>query len=389
MVGKVTIALTRSGSITTSSTKYLQIDWAAQASGFAMLATGDGTNLTKISEMQSPTAGYIRTTFLVSAASISTLVLKVATDNVTGAGVDTATVRSLYVDNINRTDVLPQFGTTRQLQRTIDVAGSARSPGAIAIEHASSSLGETLAYFWPDDSTAYSPPLRQYRVSGGTVTGDGTMVSGSTEPLSGSTVTWDIPAKRLIDGGHLLMARLLCTTSATLTYTYRLRINSTDVGPTTTGTYALGTTADGAGTTMRIKAIGKLMLPPVSVPKTTGAVVRLTLTASATTTLDEAWLFNSDVGQLIWVDCDRGTAASGGPAKRLFIEPASVTTPRPTVRIGHSADRSDSFTPTLLYSWQFPQMAPPRENVFTVTCNALEASASYRAYARWHGQVAS
>ena len=63
-----------------------------------------------------------------------------------GDGIQTALVRSLYVDNINRTDIKPTIGTARQLLRSVPVAGSARAPGSLAIEHSTNALGDVLVY---------------------------------------------------------------------------------------------------------------------------------------------------------------------------------------------------------------------------------------------------
>jgi hypothetical protein len=335
----------------------------------------------------------------VAASSIAVLRLDSASDvTVTGPvviGTPTA-VRSLYVDNINRTDVKPSIGTNRQLLRSIDVGGSARAPAAVTIEHASSSLGDVLAYIYPDtpDALMYSPPLRQYRVSGGTVTADATQVSGSTEPLFGSTATFDIPYAAIADGSHLLMVRTTCPTgvasAAFVNWTAQTRINSTNVGPAKSGS---GSVPFAAG--MAISTLARLQVPLLDVdPGSTTAVLRLTLTASftgtGTMTLDEGWLFNTTKGALIQVACGTATAASGGPARRVFITPPTVIRPRPSVRIGHAADGSDSYFPSalsgtgFLSAWQLAHFLPPRVKVFTVTTNALDASVSMQAARRWH-----
>ena len=107
--------------------------------------------------------------------------------------------------------------------------------------------------------------------------------------------------------------------------------------------------------------------------------------------LDEAWLFNNAIGALIGpVACGTGAAAAGGPARRLFIEPPSVTTPRPRILIGHSAARSDAFYPVGgSGGWDIPQFDPYGVNVLTVTTNALDASVTLRHYPRWHSHAAS
>ena len=394
--GAVTIALTRTASITTSSTKYLKIDWkpASQLGSPAVRAYGDGTELTRVAQTGLP-SGLTRTWFYVPAASIAVLRLDSATD-LTRMQPDTA-VRSFHVDNIDRTDVKPAIGTNRQLLRSIDVAGSARSPGSIAIEHASSALGDVLGYFFPDGTggqAGYSPPMRQYRVAGGpTVTADTALVSGSKEDLTTGTSTFDIPYARLAAGSHVFMVRAqgagASNNAATFNWTASTRVNATTVGSTTSGSFTVAALDRSA---MNIFAIARIQLPTVDVNVASStAAVRITLTATSAegVTFDEGWLFNTTIGQLVQVACGTASPASGGAANRLWIEPATVGQPRPTVRIGFASDRSDAFYPTSFAAWQMPQFLPPRVNVFTVTTNALDASVTLRNYPRWHTHAAS
>lgn len=296
-----------------------------------------------------------------------------------------AFARTFYVDNINRTDVMPFIGTARQLQRTIAVSGSMRTPGAIAIEHETSALGDLLAYFWPNTISGYSPPLRQFWTSGKTVTPDASTVSGSAETLTGAgtATTFDVPVLQLPSSRHTLVVRVSTSTAASMTYTAQLRINSTDVGPLVVGT----ATGINTGSAYQIRALGELVLPPTAVSDTSTGIVRITVQSTAAGSLDEAWLF-SDIGQLIQVSCGTGSPASGGPANRAFIEPPSATRPRPSIRIGHAADGSDSFHPSTLSAWEFPQMVPPEINVLTVATNALNVSTTLRHYPRWHTHAA-
>lgn len=386
LLGSVTVTLTRTASISTSATPYLVVDWSATAGTSAGLrAFGDGTELTKIGEAPSPTAGYTRSWFLAAASTVGVLRL----DSASAAFNPLVTQsRSLYVDNINRTDIAPSIGTARQLIRSFPVDGSAPSPGSFAIEHATTSLGDVLAYFWSDDSRGNSPPCRQFRTGGPSVTTDATMVSGAREVISSGTTTFEIPASRMFAGRHLLMARLACANlvapQAIVTYTATTVVGGTDVGVTVTGTTTLT-----LSTTYGIYALGRLQLPTRDLDVATGGVVRVTITAAgtATTTMDEAWLFSA-AGQLVQVACGSGAAASGGPAKRVFLEPATPFQPRPTVRIGHAANKSDSFYPADFRSWQFPYFKPPRMSVLTVTTNATDASGTYRAFDRWHTHAA-
>ncbi len=95
------------------------------------------------------------------------------------------------------------------------------------------------------------------------------------------------------------------------------------------------------------------------------------------------------------VNCGTAPAAVGGPAKRLFIEPATSENPLPTVRIGHSADRSDAYYPGAqsrtgsLVSWEIPVFEPPMVNVFVCTAQATDTTVALRHYPRWDLNAAS
>jgi hypothetical protein len=399
--GAVTVSATLTTSITTSSTKYLVVDWKPEMSsnGNSLRAFGDGVELSRAAETVSPTAGFIRTWFgPVAASSIAALRLDHLTSILSpvdgGYDGSAAAIRSLYIDNINRTDIKPSLGTARQLLRAVPIGGSARSGASLAVEHSTNALGDVLVYVYPNSAVAYSPPLRPYRVAGGaTTTSDSTLVSGARDAINGATATFDVPVSQLVAGGHLLVVRAYSNilAAATLSWTASTRIGSTALGSTVSGSRAC-TSAEISGPA--ILALGKVVLPTVDAsPSSASTVVRITITATSSggVDLDEAWLFNTEIGALIGpVACGSGAAASGGPARRLFIEPPSISTPRPRLLIGHAADRSDAFYPAgALGGWQFPEFKPPSVNVLTVTTNALDASVTVRNFNRWHTHAAS
>lgn len=389
--GTVTMSLTRTGSIDTTSTKYLMVDWRGVAD-FPLRAFGDEVELERVSQAASPTAGYVRSWFYVPGTGVTALRFTQSSYWPFGTS-----VRPLFVDNINRTDVRPTFGSARQLLRTIEVQGSARTQGRLAIEHPSSALGYVLAYVWTGGAEGYSPPLRQYRISGGTVTTDATKVSGAHEPIKSTTVTYEIPVSRLTPGLHLLMLQLVTSSGVSgsdtsLTYTTTTRLNGTNVSDTFTGTVTIPPASINSGATVGFATIGRLSLPTQDIDANSGAVQRITLNATTTLAdlaIDEGWLFHSS-GQLTGAYAQFGTPALGGPSNRMFIEPASIGTPRPTVRIGTNADRSDARYPrTTPLSWQQPQFAPPLVNVFTVTTGATDADVTLAHAPRWHTNAAA
>ena len=236
--GVITCSLTYTARITTSSTKYLVMDWKPESTTGDpdLRAFGDGVELVKVAQNVSPTAGYTRSWFYVAASSIAVLRLDSASDIPSAwVGSNPAAVRSLYVDNIDRSDVKPTLGTARQLLRGIDVAGSTRAPGSLVVEHATSALGDVLVYVFPGtpDVLGYSPPLGQNRVSGPTITPDSSLVSGGSADLTAGTVTFDVPVRNLPPGLCTLMVRTTTggtISPCTLTWTAKTRVNSTDLG---------------------------------------------------------------------------------------------------------------------------------------------------------------
>jgi hypothetical protein len=389
--GLVTMALTRTGSITTSSTKYLMVDWRGQADA-PLTATGDGVALERISQTNSPVAGYTRTWFYVAASSVTTLVLTQASYWPLGQ-----LARPLFVDNINRTDVRPSLGSSRQLLRTISVTGSARTPGRLAIEHESAALGTVLAYTWSGGAEGYSPPLRPYRVSGGAVTTDATKLSGAYEPIKSTTITFDVPISKVSPGLHLLMLALVTASvtsgsTTTVTWTSQARLNSSNLGPAQTGTTTIPPGSIGP-TGAAFAVVARLTLPTVAADPNSGAVQRITLTATTTLAdlkLDDGWLFHQD-GQLTSAYVGSGTPVLGVDCNRLWIEPPTVLRPRPTVRVGFNPDRSDAHDPYPgnLFCWQPPQFNPGTVNLFTVTSGTTDADASLCYFPTWHSHAAS
>ncbi len=390
--GAHTMALQKTFAATTTSTKWLTIDWKppTPARFSTLSAIGDGVTLPLIFEGPSPTSGYVRSMFQVAASSLAVTKL-VWTGNLTIVGGGTLS-EVLSVDNVAVSNVNPTFGTGRQQLRSLTVTGSAPARGALALESTTAALGDdTMLYVYPSDASTngYSPPLRQFRVLGGTVTADAAKVSGSFENLDGgSGVIFNIPIGLFPRGSYVLMARL-STAGATLTYSTSTLIGAGSTGVTSYPTLAIPTTA-GAYKTI---AIAKLQLPTTDLDQTAnaaGVLMQLTMSTSAACNYDEVWLFNTTIGALIWLDCGTGAGTVGGSARRLFVEPPTVAVPRLTLRIGHSADRSDSyFPPGKVKSWQIPEVNPPQVNAFFVTPNATDAALSMRYYPRWFGNPAA
>jgi hypothetical protein len=382
--GDAVLTLALAGPIDTSTLKLIAVDWQVYQGtplGFAgppftLSATSAGLSLQRVGQRAVASSTYVRTWFLVPTAQAS---LTQVTFSAAGTTYSASNL-TFGIDKVDKTDVTPMIGGGQQTLRTIEVDGSARTPGAIAIEHETAALGDVLAFFWADDGTGYAPPCSPFHVSGAGLVSDANAISGNHENINAIASVYDIPVSRVPRDGYLLDARIGGSATGTVTWTITTRVNGVDLGPTLTGSRAL--TVSGYA----IYALGAIQLPTRDLDEAgAGAVVRISLVGTADFALDEVLIYR-DSGRLVGpVACGTGTPSSGGPSKRLFIEPASLSRPRPVVRRGHAADRSDSFHPPSLGGWEFPEFKPPRVNVHIVTTNTTGAAVSFRHYKRLAG----
>jgi hypothetical protein len=304
--------------------------------------------------------------------------------------------------SVNEVSVAPTpttIGTARQQLHSLTNQGSVRTDAAFKVEHETSSLGEVLVYTFPDDGRDYSPSLRQYATTATAAgaTADSTLVSGARNELLGTmtdldVVDFDVPTDRLHSGRHLILVRMRGDGAggAELRTGVQTRIGSTVLA----GQSQLSAAADADMTTdWRYVVGGVLTLPMVDIGDQSSAVVRVTLrlgSASAVDVdVDEAWLFNLSVGQLTQADCGSGTAASGGPSRRLFIETPTTSNPRMRILRGHAADMTDAFSPGgLIGAWGAHILAAGDSRILTVTPNATSAALTVTYPPRWHTHAA-
>lgn len=390
--GLYTLSLTKTFAATTTSTKLLLVDWKPLVQGARLTATGDGVVLPLYAETASPTSGFVRTWFYVAAASLAVTKFETASNvpvNDDDAG---APARSLSIDNVAVTNVTPIVGTGRQQLRTLPLLGSARTKGALSVESPTAALGDdVMAYvFKADESTrGYVPSLGQFQSAGTTPTADTARVSGHKVSLGGSGITFTVPMALFPAGRYLLCVRAALFApdddDEPITYTASTVLGSNTIAPASGVSRVLG-----LSTAYSTHVLDVLMLPTSDLDPKTPASLKLVLSSvSSGVTLDEAWLFNTSIGSLIQVDCGTGSGAVGGAARRLFVEPPTVTSPRQRVRIGHSADRSDAFHPTSVDSWQFLEFNPPQVNALVVTPGATDAVVGVRYYPAHHTNATS
>lgn len=394
LTGNHALTLTRTGTIDTSVTPYLFVDWKCpDATGVSVSATGDGVSLPIVATQASPTAGYKRTWFQAAAASVTVLAINVPTQNLGGpSGVGRSLV--LTLDQLSKTDARPTLGSVKQQLRKFDVKGSAPTVGSLGVEHSTTSLGDVLIYTYPDAGLGYVPCCRNYRSSGNTPVSDAAAISGFYDLISsGGVTTYQVPASALTKGDHLVMLRARNATgsaSVTITATATPKQSGTAVGATLS--LALTTTLTTSFTFLRF---GWWFLP--SVRLSPSAVMEFAVSSTNpgggnATHLDELLLFNMVTGRLSQFALGTGTAAAGGPSNRVWIDsPTPANDGLGDLLRGFAADRSDAFSawgdavsPTV------HEFLPGPLNVYIAATNPTTAvDASYRYRPAGHSSVYS
>lgn len=294
------------------------------------------------------------------------------------------------VDDISRTNVPPFVGTRRMQNRLLTVGGSARTEASLSLTHETLALGEVRIYTSAaNESSGYQPPLRQYRNNsfGGSATPDSSSVSGGRSMLNAATPeTYDVPASALIAGTHLLEAIIKGTTGPkAINYSATTLVGSTEYGTVTgIGLVTLVTTG------WEIVPIASLALPPVALPPGSTAKIRIHIWSASAVEIDEAFIFNTDIGRLTGVICGTGTPATGGPASRVWVDTPTLDWPNPSIWLGTTEDRSDArhaIGGDLTTGGEVPSQGthlfePGEVNLFTLSTGATDVAASLRYHRR-------
>jgi len=379
--GDISVTLTRSGlSASMGSTPYLELDVSAVAIRFPRRRLSFEIN----GRSAYPVAiNGTRFTFKPNASTVSTV--KVTTHHsALDMGGSMFGRIDLAIGEIRRTSALPAIGTGRQQFRSLQVDGTARTQGSLEVAHASSGLGVVMAYTCRDDQSGYQPPLTAHRVSGTTTTADASTASGMRRTLALlNPELFEVPARSVPSGTYALMAILRSATAGpkTLHFGAETVVNGTPSG------YAIGsrivTLPANAWT---VVDLGTLPLPPAALPRTSSGKVRLWLTAAVeeAVEVDEAYIFNLDLGALTWVNA--------GASRRMWLDTATLDWPRPSIWLGSTEDRSDArhaVGRTEIKSMGTHSFRPGLVNLFTVTTGTSYASARLRYYQRWHANAAA
>lgn len=375
--------LIRTGSVTgLGTTPFLMIDMVATGplASTSFFVAIDGVEISKVAQIG--TVSY----WQVPAGVTSFTTLQIAVVfNVTHGGPVV-----LSVADVSRTDTIGGIGSRKQLTRHLDVGGSVKTSGSIQIASPSATiLGKVLVYTCADLDTGYSPPLRQYRTGGPTVTPDATCVSANREPLvtagvSAGPTTYTIPAGQLPEGTYAVVGRFLFGAAGTLNM--NIAANMAGTSPVTIS----GQVSALSGIpTWGI--IGLISLPPVSQPAeslvaTTVTAQGTVLTGTPTHNLDELYLLDVTHGAFTLL---AGLGSSVNTKLWIDAPDVDLSRNRPAIYHGTLADKTDAVAmPSVqILSVGDHDLDPNGAQILTVTDGVDNAVVSATFYHRWHSSA--
>lgn len=372
--------LTRTGAVSgMTTTPYLMVDVKFAGGTNTLLVKADGTPLTKVATLGTTTwwqmpAGVDSFTTLEVNGAVYT--------NTVGATV------SMAVSDVSRTDTVGGIGSRKQLFRTVEVGGSVPTSGSIQIASPDSTgLGTVLVYTSPDRDDGYSPPLRQYHVSGNSTSADSSAVSGFHEVLiaaglAAGPVLYQAPASQYREGTYAVLGRFVSDAASTLTATLGASVSGTTIEGTTSGKV---TWASADANKWQWGVMGVLHLPPRAVAAGTANNITFTLTAtgtgSANIVCDELWLLDITHGDLSLID-----TGTGQTSLWLDAPDADPERNRPAVYTGTAADRSNAMGVLMsgILALGDHDLDPDGAALFTVTDGVANAAVTASFYRRWH-----
>jgi hypothetical protein len=370
------VGLTRTGAVTgLDATPYIMLDYTTAGGAVpAAILWLDGQPCSKAAQLG--TVSYWHVPAGMTSFNVLNLTVFIQTTN-KGGNV------SLTLADVARTDTIGGIGSRKQLARSIDVGGSVKTSGSIHVASPTgAALGSCLVYTAADDASGFSPPMRQYRYAGNTVTPDASCVSGNHEAYvnngaSVGVINYALPRGAIREGNYTVVGRFIFGAAATMT----VSVSGMLEDGSNPQTIASKVTASGAGPAWGV--IGALTLPPAALAEGSqvGVVVQTAATATGGTHfLDELYLFDVTNGSF--------TLMVGNPSSQLWIDAPDVDTVRnrPAIYIGSQANRSDAYTPnsSTIRSVGVHDLPPDGAKLFTVTDTCDNAAVDVSFYRRWH-----
>ncbi|MBA2952106.1 hypothetical protein GON03_19005 [Nocardioides sp. MAH-18] len=382
-------ALRRTAAVSTSTEKYISIDWKTSIPSIVGAQTNATTgNLPEVRREPGAVAGFTRSWYQVpdSVTSLAWIQFGIVHPASTGSA-------TLEIDLVQTAATLPISGTARQLSRTINPGGSLPTEGTILVQHPTTALGTTVVFSHPVMG-GYSPPLRQWRVASSAVTADSTRVSGAYNLLD-TVSQFSIPNTAIPEGGCQLWVRAASgfVGSTTMFWSVYAALPGGIIG----GVLLQGSTTitfPAIAPTNYLFPIASFPLPVARAGVAGRTLVEIQAGDNSTKLVyfDEAYLFATERGRLTVVDCGSAAPSPGGSANRLKIAAPSLDEPNGSIMIGTAADWSDAFTPatSAILCDQTGHLFDPDGSVtFTVTPNVTDASVSFEHYRRSHTHAES
>lgn len=356
----------------------------AQASFKWAMGTGDPIYITPVAYTYKASTGFYDALFyLPSGLSGNRLRLAMS---YTGPNPRNVHHSAMAIDSIDWVGDAPFTSTTRQMNRTLPVYGSARTEGELEIRALAAdgttpeALGAHTLVYTRAAGAGIQPPLRTYRTNGMPTVADAALVSGAREPLASPAATFVVPADLVKPGNYQFAARLRCSNTSAQTLTVTAATSTTDASLLPANTATITRTLNfTAASTWQFVMIGSLTLPTVETGHT---AANLTLTLANNNAnvvdLDEAWLFNTDDGELSLFD------TSGAGVSMLRIAGATLDRHQPSAWVG-TADGAAVVNAGPRRIWPGShEFRPGNLEVFTVTTSTARARAALRYWPRAH-----
>jgi hypothetical protein len=376
-------AMKRTGAIDMTDTPLLVADIKTNGEYVPLAVFNGSINATPVADTGSQFSGYKRYFYESPVTSITSVEFKRPKSGSTGGRPVIVTSSRIFVTELRRQNTPPASGTLHQKAFTADVSGSAPNDGAIEVYATDGlALGLTIAYTYPSDGQGFSPALRPSLDSATNLAQSSTSaVSGARNDITGTaTVRYALPADQVASGTYEVGAFLRSSVTGAKTLTVTAETYSGGDSQTFTPSVTFAT-----ANAWQYAVLGRVRLPLNRVNPGTPLTVRLTIgqaTGSGTVDIDEAYLFNLEAGALTVADC--------GTFTHLWLTPATMDYPSPSVMFGTADDGSDALAAgSRVKAAGVHKVSPGSMNAFIVTHDSLDPGVRLRFTAAWHTHAAA